>query len=96
MKLSAINSLWGKDCHQDDKGNIFIEGKPLTAAENKAIDAEIIKLSNIALVNNHNKPILEKIAKLDVKRIRPIAEGNAAYLAPLNKQIAALRATLLK
>jgi len=44
MKLNAIQSLWNKDCHQDDKGNIFIAGKPPTAAENSAIDAEVLRL----------------------------------------------------
>ena len=44
MKLNAIVSLWGKSCHEDELGNVFIEGKKPTAAENKAIDAEVIRL----------------------------------------------------
>jgi len=44
MKLNAIQSLWNKDCYQDDKGNTFIAGKKPTAAENKAIDAEVLRL----------------------------------------------------
>lgn len=35
-----------------------------------------------------------KIAALDQKRIRPLAEGDTVYLAKLNEQIAALRAQL--
>ena len=41
-----------------------------------------------------NAPIKEKIAALDMKRIRPLAEGNTAYLANLNTQIVALRSKL--
>ena len=48
MKLNAIISLWNKDCHEDDMHNIFIEGKKPTAAENKAIDAEVTRLEALA------------------------------------------------
>lgn len=43
-----------------------------------------------------NDPIIAEIAQLDLKRIRPLAEGDSAYLATLNAQIAALRAKLVK
>ena len=43
-----------------------------------------------------NAPIIAEIAQLDLKRIRPLAEGDSAYLATLNAQIAALRAKLVK
>lgn len=43
-----------------------------------------------------NAPIIAQIAALDIKRIRPIAEGDAAYLAIINQQVLALRAQLVK
>ena len=41
-----------------------------------------------------NATILAQIAALDMKRIRPLAEGDTAYLTTLNDKIFALRATL--
>ena len=38
--------------------------------------------------------IKAQIAVLDLRRIRPLAEGDAEYLADLNAQIVALRAQL--
>lgn len=38
--------------------------------------------------------IKAKIQDIDQKRIRPLAEGDAVYLAKLNKQIIALREQL--
>ena len=35
-----------------------------------------------------------QIALLDLKRIRPLAEGDTVYLAKLNEQVVALRAKL--
>jgi len=55
MKLNAIQSLWSKDCHQDDKGNIFIEGKKPTAAENKAIKAEVLRLEAVQKANQYKQ-----------------------------------------
>lgn len=43
-----------------------------------------------------NAPIKAQIAALDAKRIRPLAEGDSAYLDMLNTKIVALRATLVK
>jgi len=43
-----------------------------------------------------NAPILAQISKLDLKRIRPLAEGDTEYLAQLNAQIINLRNTLVK
>jgi hypothetical protein len=43
-----------------------------------------------------NAPIIAEIQRIDIKRIRPIAEGDANYLAILNNQIVALRAKLVK
>ena len=42
-----------------------------------------------------NAPIKAKIASLDAKRIRPLAEGESVYLVKLNDRIAVLRAQLL-
>lgn len=38
--------------------------------------------------------IIAEIAALDLRRIRPLAEGDANYLGKLNSQIAALRKLL--
>lgn len=43
-----------------------------------------------------NAPILAQIVQLDVKRIRPLAEGDSVYLARINAQIKELRAKLVK
>lgn len=42
-----------------------------------------------------NAPIIAQIAALDMKRVRPLAEGDSVYLAQLNDRIAVLRAQLL-
>lgn len=42
-----------------------------------------------------NAGIKQQIAALDLKRIRPLAEGDTAYLADLNAQIQELRSKLL-
>ncbi len=41
-----------------------------------------------------NAAIKSEITMLDQRRIRPLAEGDTAYLAQLNEQIAILRAQL--
>lgn len=61
--------------------------------EQVEIDARRSALPSKALIND---PIIAEIAQLDLKRIRPLAEGDSAYLATLNDQIAALRAKLVK
>lgn len=45
-------------------------------------------------VEELNAPIKAQIAILDLKRIRPLAEGDTGYLAQINDQIKALRAKL--
>ncbi|MDQ6956018.1 MAG: DUF4376 domain-containing protein [Mariprofundaceae bacterium] len=47
MKLNAIQSLYNKACHQDEKGNVFINGKKPTAIESKDIDKEVLRLTLI-------------------------------------------------
>lgn len=42
----------------------------------------------------HNRPILEQIKELDIKRIRPLVEGDTEVLESLNQQIIALRSRL--
>jgi len=51
-------------------------------------------LTAAQIIEQHNAPILAQMDALDIKRIRPIAEGDTAYLATLNSKILALRATL--
>jgi len=64
----------------------------MTQAE---VDAHINPTPTAAqAVELHNAPIIAKMDALDMKRIRPLAEGDTAYLATLNTKIAALRATL--
>ena len=46
------------------------------------------------LPNPRIAEIKTELASLDIKRIRPLAEGDTAYLATLNSQVAALRAEL--
>lgn len=43
-----------------------------------------------------NEPVLKEIEKLDIKRIRPLSEGDATYLKKLNDKIADLRTKLVK
>jgi len=51
-------------------------------------------LTQAQVIEQHNAPILAEMNALDMKRIRPLAEGDTAFLATLNTKIAALRATL--
>lgn len=46
-------------------------------------------------VEKRNATIKAKIKLLDLKRIRPLAEGDAVYLQQLNDQIKTLRAQLV-
>lgn len=55
------------------------------AAGNKPLPADPIPNPAIAAIN-------AQLSALDIKRIRPSVEGDAAYLAILNKQAVALRA----
>lgn len=61
-------------------------------------DAELLTAHNVAkaVMDNEefNAPIKAQIAALDLKRIRPLAEGDTVYLAKLNEQIKALRAQM--
>ena len=43
MKLTAIHSLYKKDCHFDGN-DYFLDGKKLTKSQTKAVNAEIIRL----------------------------------------------------
>lgn len=47
-----------------------------------------------APVNPRIGEILKQLAALDQRKIRPLAEGDAAFLATLNSQTAALRVEL--
>jgi len=59
-----------------------------------AYKAKVTLFRRFRWSQSHNAPIIAKMDALDLKRIRPLAEGDTAYLATLNTQIAALRATL--
>lgn len=59
-------------------------------AAGNVIQAFTLKVSQAEI----NAGIKSQIAALDLKRIRPLAEGDTVYLAKLNEQIAALRAQL--
>jgi len=91
--------------YKDVKGEVFAfnaDGsqdsyiKPDMVAMTQAqVDAHINPpLTPAQVIEQHNAPILEEMNALDMKRIRPLAEGDTAYLATLNTKIAALRATL--
>lgn len=51
-------------------------------------------LTATEIASQHNAPILAEMNVLDLKRVRPLAEGDAAYLAELNQKILILRAKL--
>lgn len=60
-------------------------------------ELEIISRKNAPLSKDEiNAPILAQINALDLKRIRPLAEGDTSYLATLNAQISGLRQQLVK
>lgn len=59
-----------------------------------SLSAEQIAANQAAKVEQDNSRIKAEIAALDLRRIRPIAEGDTAYLTTLNAQITALRAQL--
>ena len=59
---------------------------PLSAAQLEANQARRIA--------QNNERIKDEIAALDLKRIRPLAEGDGAYLSNLNAQIVTLRMQL--
>jgi hypothetical protein len=44
--------------------------------------------------NARKQPIKDQLAALDIKRIRPLVEGDTAFLATLTEQIIALRTQL--
>jgi hypothetical protein len=81
-----------KICYWDAKAGKQKE-RDATPEEQAEIDARRSAPPSKASIN---EPIIAEIAQLDLKRIRPLAEGDSAYLATLNAQIAALRAKLVK
>jgi len=70
MRLNAIHSLWNKDCHQDDKGNIFIAGKKPTASENKAIAAEVLRLEAAQASTQYQRDRATEYKKLNQDELR--------------------------
>jgi hypothetical protein len=69
-----------RDCTPEEVAEIEERLAGAQAAEDKA----------------HNATVQAQLAALDIKRIRPLAEGDAAYLQTLNDQILALRQSLRK
>ena len=60
-----------------------------------ALDAATIAANQARVVEQNNTRLKAEIAVLDLKRVRPLAEGDAAFLSVLNAQVAALRAQLV-
>lgn len=58
------------------------------------LDAETIAANQARVVEQNNQRIKAEIAALDLRRIRPLAEGDTTFLDNLNAQITALRAQL--
>ncbi len=85
---NVVAILDGKVCI-DEKGNEVKIDALLVANESARLKTTP---AGIALTN---RPILEAIDSLDAKRIRPLAEDDASYLARLNKKIVVLRAKLV-
>ena len=81
-----------KICYWDE---VAQEQKERDATPEEAAEIEARKNAKPSK-ESINDPIIAEISKLDLKRIRPLAEGDSAYLATLNAQIAALRAKLVK
>lgn len=48
----------------------------------------------VLMIEQYNRSIKAQIAELDLKCIRPMAEGNAVLLATLNDQVKVLQAQL--
>ena len=58
------------------------------------LPAEAIAANQAAANEQRRASIKAQIAALDLRRIRPLAEGDTEYLATLNAQIAELRSQL--
>ena len=86
-------TTWKKDASgmsaSTSLGNGLIESRQLSAIppEDTILAADPIPNPAIDLIK-------AQLDALDIKRIRPTAEGDAAYLATLNVQAVALRAQL--
>ena len=91
--------------YKDTNNNVYayeLDGSqdafiPTTLIAITESEADLIRnppLTSIQIKSNADFVIKAQIAELDLKRIRPMAEGDTAYLATLNAQITALRAQL--
>lgn len=81
-----------KICYWDSVEN-YQKERDATPEEHAEIDS---RKSSLPSKDEINEPITAEIAKLDLKRIRPLAEGDTIYLATLNEKISKLRAKLVK
>lgn len=57
---------------------------------------EVLAARKAEADRQHNTAVQAQLQALDLRRIRPLAEGDIAFLTMLNDQITALRATLRK
>jgi len=90
MNYIAIAGELGIDAETDGDGSVFSEMR----WNRKPTQAEISAAWTAIQNRESNVNIIAQIEAIDIKRIRPLAEGDTAYLATLNKQIIALRAKL--
>jgi hypothetical protein len=79
MWINKTGMIYGGDCIPGDREATDAEVTADQAAKDKAARIGVIQSS---------------LTTLDIKRIRPAAEGDSAYLATLNTQAVALRAEL--
>lgn len=80
--------------HATEEGNIKFTAEEEAEADQR--EANWTAYSAQREKDAFNAGVLELLAALDLRRIRPLAEGDAAYLADLNAQVIALRAQLVK
>lgn len=92
LKVIRPNALWALngDSYEGLDWLDTVQTKPSISEITDAWPAVQLAADNEAF----NAPLKAQIAALDLKRIRPLAEGDTAYLAKLNEQIVALRAQL--
>lgn len=94
--LGLSNQDWGP-CYGDDFTHAEFSEKwrgSVACPSETEIDAARLKVVAEATRVQKVIDVKAQIAILDIKRIRPLAEGDTMYLAKLNEQVVALRAKL--
>lgn len=79
MWIKPDGSIYGGDCQEGDRAATRAELAVWEAAKNKVSRAIEIKA---------------QLAEIDIKSIRPLVEGDTAFLATLRGPVASLRAEL--